>query len=260
MNNRNSLIALVLGVLFGILAFFILYQNASEIEKKATPVAVLVATDYLPAGTFLKPDMVEKKNVPDGFVSPSAIRDIKDVEGMMTLVPISAGEQILSNKFGEGEASLALALSPGYRAFTIAVDETNGVGGLLKPGNHVDILTRLESDKRSVTSFVYQNLQVLAVGQKLGWKPNLSKNSSTTTNGDTSDYSTVTLAVTPDQAETLMYLEGHPLRLVLRGPGDEEIVSIPSQNESEVLSKLGHFAPSAKRSIQIIRGGSKQGE
>src|SRR5579862_1556197 len=140
MNNRNSLIALIIGLLFGGLAFFILFQNAAEVEKKATPVEVLVATDYIPAGVFLKADMVEKKTVPDVYISPSAIRELKEVDGMMTLVPISAGEQILSNKFGEGEATLALALNPGFRAYTIAVDETNGVGGLLKPGNHVDIL------------------------------------------------------------------------------------------------------------------------
>ncbi len=260
MNNRNSLIALVIGVLFGGLAFFILYQNAAELEKKTTPVEVLVAVDYIPAGVFLKPDMVQKKSVPDSYVSPSAIRDLKEVDGMMTMVPISAGEQILSNKFSEGEASLALALNPGYRAYTLAVDETNGIGGLLKPGNHVDILTRLESDKRSVTSFVFQNVSVIAVGQKLGWKPNLSKTSAPAPGDDNSGYSTVTLAVTPEQAETLMYMEGRPLRLILRGPNDDEIVSVPAQTESDVLSKLGHFTPTSKRGIQIIRGTSKSGD
>lgn len=260
MTNRNSIIALTVGVLAGGFSFFILFQNASEIEKKTTPVQVLIATNYIPAGALLKPDMIEKKAIPDSYVSPSAIRDLKDVEGMMTLVPISAGEQILSNKFGESDASLALALNPGYRAYTLAVDETNGVGGLLKPGNHVDVLTRLESDKRSITSFVFQNIQVIAVGQKLGWKPSLSKTSSTATNDDNASYSTVTLAVTPEQAEILMYMEGHPLHLILRGPNDDEIVSVPSQTESDVLSKLGHFSPSTKHNIQIIRGSSKAGE
>ncbi len=261
MNNRKSVIALVIGILSGGLAFYILYQNASEIDQKATPVQVLVASDYIPAGVFLGPNMVEKKPVPGSYVSPSAIRDLKEVDGLMTLVPISAGEQILSNKFGVGEETLALALNPGYRAYTLAVDETSGVGNLVRPGNHVDILTKVETDKRSVTSFVFQNVQVLAVGQKLNWKSSPAKNTSTdASNDDDAGYSTVTLAVTPEQAETLMDLEGRPLRLVLRGPNDDEIVSVPSQSESDVLAKLGHFVPAARPGIQIIRGGSKSGE
>ncbi|HJT25443.1 MAG TPA: Flp pilus assembly protein CpaB, partial [bacterium] len=193
-------------------------------------------------------------------VSPSAIRDPKEVDGLMTMVPISAGEQILSNKFGTGEETLSLTLNPGYRAYTLAVDETTGVGNLIRPGNHVDILTKVESEKRSVTSFVFQNVQVLAVGQKINWKSNSTKDSSTNTPTDDTGYSTVTLAVRPEQAETLMYLEGRPLRLILRGPNDDEIVQVPSQSESEVLSKLGRFAPSAKHGIQIIHGVSKSGE
>jgi pilus assembly protein CpaB len=257
MNNRNSIIALVIGILSGGLAFFLLYQNTSEIEKKTTPVQVLVASDYIPAGAFLKADMVEKKTVPESFVSPSAIRELREVDGLMTLAPISAGEQILSNKFGAGEETLALTLNPGFRAYTLEVNETSGVGSLLRPGNHVDILTRLDSNKREVTSFVFQNLQVLATGQRLDWGRR-SKRSEGADNDDTNGgYSTVTLAVTPEQAETLMFLEGHPLRLVLRGPNDEEIVSIASQSESEVLTKLGHFVPSGRRNIEIIRGGSK---
>src|SRR5579859_8138804 len=113
MNSRNSLIALVAGVLFGLLAFFILYQQAAEINKKSTPIETLIASQYIPAGSYLKPEMVEKKAIPEAFIGPSAIRDIKEVDGLMTLAPISANEQILSNKFGSGEGSLALTLNHG---------------------------------------------------------------------------------------------------------------------------------------------------
>ena len=250
--NRNSIIALITGVLFGALAFYLLYQQASEIEKKATPVDVLIASAYIPAGVFLRPDMVEKKSVPESYVSPSAIHDVKEVGGLMTMVPISAGEQILSNKFGMGEETLSLSLNPGYRAYTLEVNETTGVGNLLRPGNYVDILTRVDSDKRSVISFAFQNVQVIAVGQRLSWKSNSQGSSASPEIGS---YSTVTLALTPQQAETLMYLEGRPLRLVLRGPNDVEIVDVAPQSEADVLSKLGHFSAPAKHGIQIIHGG-----
>lgn len=192
---------------------------------------------------------MKKKAIPESFVSPSAIRDLREVEGLITLVPISAGEQILSNKFGAGVETLALALNPGFRAYTLEVNETSGVGNLIRPGNHVDVLTKLDSGKQEVTSFVFQNLQVLAVGQKLTLSQHTPKNQDSTSNDGNMGYSTVTLAVTPEQAETLMYLEGHPLRLILRGPNDDEIISISTQSESEVLSKHRHFAAPANHHI-----------
>jgi pilus assembly protein CpaB len=254
--SKNSMIALVAGILFGVLAFMLLYEQTSEIEKKTTPVQILIASQYIPAGAFLRPDMVEKKSIPGSYVSPSAIKDPKEVEGLMTLVPISSGEQVLSNKFGMGDESLALTLNPGYRAYTLEVNEPSGVGNLLKPGNHVDILTKMDSDKRSIVSMVFQNIQIIAVGQSLNWKPSSGKGSSISS-ADSPGYNTVTLAITPEQAETLMDLDGHPLRLILRGPGDEEIVTVPYQTESEVLSKLGHITTQDKQGIQIIRAGTK---
>jgi len=242
MNNRNSIIALAAGLLFGGLAFYLLHEKASEMEQKATPVQVLVASQYIPAGSFLKPDMVDKKMVPESFVSPGTIRDVRDVEGLMSLTAISAGEPILSNKFGEGEETLALTLNPGFRAYTLEVSETSGVGGLIRPGNHVDLLAKIDSNKRETTSFAFQNLQVLAVGQRFSGSSR-SKKTQETNASESGAYNTVTLSVTPEQAEILMYLEGKALRLILRAPNDEEIVSVPPQSEAEIMSKLGRFTP-----------------
>ncbi len=150
-------------------------------------------------------------------MSPSAIRDLREVDGLMTLVPISAGEQILSNKFGAGEETLALTLNPGFRAYTLEVNETSGVGNLIRPGNRVDILAKVDSDKQEMTSLAFQNLQVLAVGQKITLDQQAQKNPDSTSDTGTAGYGTVTLAVTPEQAETLMYLEGASLTINFAG-------------------------------------------
>lgn len=257
MKNRNSLLALAAGISCGGLAFFLLYQKAAELGQKSTPIAVLTASRYIPAGSFLKPDMVEKKMIPESFVSPSAIRSLQEIEGLTSLVPLSAGEQVLSNKFGERGQSLALSLNPGYRAYSLAVNETTGVGGLLRPGNRIDLLAKFESEKREITSFVFQDLQVLAVGQTLDMVKQRDNPNSTET-PENSGYSTVTLAVTPEQAETLMYLEGQSLRLVLRAPNDDEIATVQPRSGSEVLAQLGRFNPRPKsHAIEVIHGDSK---
>lgn len=252
MSRRNSIIALTLGILFGALTFLTLYQRTSDIEKKTTPIAILVAAHYIAAGNVLTSDMVIKKSVPESFVSPSAVQDIKEIEDLIALVPISAGEQILANKFGSNGNSLAFNLSSGYRAYTIDVNETSGVGNLIHPGNHVDLIAKISSNKHEITSFVFQDIKVIAVGQKIAAALNKQKDPEAN-----DGYSTVTLALTPDQCETLMYLEGQHLRLLLRSPTDNEIVSIPSKTETEIFSKLGRFTASFKRDENSKKGKSQ---
>lgn len=240
------------GALFAAGSFFFLYQKANEIETKSRPAKVLIATTFIPPGTPLRPEMVESRDIPGAYIGPSAIQDIKEVEGLTTLAPLSAGEQVLSNKFGSNEPSLALSLSPGRRAYTLEVNETSGVGGLVHSGDHVDILAKLTNGRQEMTSFVFQDLRVLAVGQRLE-RPAKTKGDSEGAAPD--PYSTITLEVTPEQAETLLFLDGRPLRLVLRAPGDGDLVDIGPRSESEVLNKLGHFSPAIRRGLQIIRAG-----
>jgi pilus assembly protein CpaB len=259
MDNRRSLGALGAGIATATLSFALLHQRALEIEKKTSPVLVLTATRFIPAGVFLDNSMVEKKSVPLAYASPSGLRDLKEVEGLMTLVPISAGEQIMANKFGAGQETLATALAPGCRAYTLQVSETAGVGGLLKPGNRVDVLAQLSLGKKEVTSFIYQNLQVLATGQRLDETREAKNTQEETAEGGGSGYDTVTLSVTPEQAETLFFLEGRPLRLVLRAPNDDAIASIPQLSEAQALSRLGHFTPS-RNGLEVIRNPPQQGE
>ncbi len=260
MDRRNSMLALGIGLGTGALAFFLLFQKASEVASGTTPMEILVASRYIPAGSVLRSDMVERKAIPKSFVAPSAIREIREVEGFQSLVPLSAGEQVLSNKFGLGEPSLSAELAPGHRAYTLEVTETSGVGGLLRPGDQVDLIAKASGNGREITTFAFQKLSVLAVGKKLDGKRPSPEDPGSGMAAE-GDYGTVTLAVTPEEAETLFYLEGRPLRLVLRAPGDEEIVSIAPQSEAEVLSKISRFVPPKKgRSIEIIRDHSPKGD
>jgi pilus assembly protein CpaB len=258
MKNKNGIIALIIGVIFGLLSFWLLFLKLSSIEAQSTPVEILAAKTYIPERSVLLPDQVEKQNIPQKYVSPSAIRDIKEVDGLITLVPISAGEQILSNKFGVADNSLVFTLPQGYRAYTLGVNDLTGVGNLLNPGDRVDVISHIDSDKKQITAMVYQNLLVLATGSKTSSPdPSVSKENSTAPASATQEnsYSTVTLAVTPEQAEVLTFLEeNHPLRLVLRAAGDDELESIPPQSDSDLIDKIGVISKPASQKIEVIRG------
>jgi pilus assembly protein CpaB len=239
--TRPSLWALCAGVSLAALAFFLLYQKASEIERRSTPVEVLVSTRYIPSQTPLNPSWVEKKKIPEGYVSPGAITDLKQVEGLVTLAPLSAGEQIQSNKFGRSGESLGCFLEPGARAYTLPVEEASGVGGLLNPGDRVDLLVKGPLGNREVTTFLYQDLRVLAVGNRIS--PGASTPFDETSRVSERAYSHVTLAVSPEQAETLFFLEGRSaLHLALRGAGDDARVNLPPEDGAGLVRRLAGFS------------------
>jgi pilus assembly protein CpaB len=248
MNRRNSIIALISSGLFGALAFFLLYQKSSDIERKTTPIQVLTAAHYIPTGSALTSNMVTPKWIPEGYVDASAIQTLKDVAGLITLVPISAGEQILSNKFGASTGSLAFVLEKGFRAYTLEVSETSSVGHLVHPGDHVDVLSRISIDKREVTAFVLQDILVIATGQHT-----FGAAAKATDAESTDSYNTVTLSLMPEQCETLMHIETQRLRLVLRPPTDHEIVSITPRAEADVVSRLISGAKQPKRAFENAR-------
>ena len=69
---------------------------------------------------------------------------------------------------------LSTKMPPNKRAVTIAIDSLSAVGGLVNPGEFVDVIVDLKipnpqkpaGETDSVTSVVFQNIQVLAVDSK----------------------------------------------------------------------------------------------
>ncbi|MGH7739351.1 MAG: Flp pilus assembly protein CpaB, partial [bacterium] len=166
MKDRKFMAALAAGVLSGLLAFGWMASKINNYKKRSTPTTVWVTTVFVPAHSALQSNQVVKKEIPAEFVSPSAIQDIRDVEGLVTLAPLSAGEQVQANEFGYPNNNLVLTLPKGARAFTLAVNDVTGLGGLLEPGDHVDILARLETSQKQLTATALQNILVLATGNQ----------------------------------------------------------------------------------------------
>jgi pilus assembly protein CpaB len=68
---------------------------------------------------------------------------------------------------GAGQrATLSSLVRPGMKAVTIRVNEVEGVGGFVLPGDHVDVvLTRNKAGSTPTSQIVLQNARVLAVDQ-----------------------------------------------------------------------------------------------
>ena len=86
----------------------------------------------------------------------------------MVLAAIEPNEPLLSVKItGAGQrATLSALVRDGMKAVTIRVNDVEGVGGFVLPGDRVDVVLTRQVDKTSASNdLVLQNARVLAIDQ-----------------------------------------------------------------------------------------------
>src|SRR5262249_15759629 len=77
-----------------------------------------------------------------------------------------AGARALKITGPDQRATLSALVKPGMKAVTIRVNDVEGVGGFVLPGDHVDIVLTRQVEKGNPTrQVVLQNTRVLAVDQ-----------------------------------------------------------------------------------------------
>ena len=229
-----------LAVIFGLLTAYFLYGFLVSVEKKTTEDSkeeVIVAVRDIASQTLLTREMLTMEKVPVDYIHPQALRNMEEAVGCISLTSVVGGEQLLKSRLatsGEVKNGLAYLIPIGKRAISIAVDEVSGVAGLLRPGDHVDVATIMsfpdDMGGEEISSLiVLQNIPILAVGKKMS-------NKSSKVEVESSDKKTITLAVTIEEAQSLL-LAGQKgsLRLLLRSPVDDNIVwTVPFKTQDFV--------------------------
>ncbi len=169
-------------VVFGLLAVFIAQvwlnnqasmqaKNFEANKKQVAMQTVVVAKQPLRFGTELAASMLEEVPWPTASMPAGAFTKISDVLHGGRRVVLTAREPndpVLSLKItGPGQrATLSALVKPGMKAVTIRVNDVEGVGGFVLPGDRVDIVLTRQIDKGSATTeVVLQNTKVLAVDQ-----------------------------------------------------------------------------------------------
>jgi len=225
-NQRRLLgVSIACGVAAAALSWLWLAGKERELADLSAPAPALVAEKYIASGARIDKSLVSVRMVPRAFIQPGALRAAAEAEGQMALAPIAPGEQILANKMTTGGVALPLAVPPGKRAVTLAVDPACGVAGLLKPGDLVDVFVTSDDGASPRTIALMQNAPVLAVGRTFSAQPAKAEGAAF---ADASD-GTVTLAALPFEAEQLTHLEQTGrIKLVLRAPGDRERIPLPA--------------------------------
>lgn len=155
-NKGRRRLALVVGFVLAIAAggaaFTMTAQPSATAEALPTRNVLIAAVD-IPARTVIDASYLTLRDVPEDASTTYAITDPAEVLGLTTGLTIFAGQVITPNYFTTTSANQAFAIvrpgeslgpdSPHWRAVAIEVQDLNAVGGLLKPGQRVDLLASL---------------------------------------------------------------------------------------------------------------------
>ncbi|MDQ2872643.1 MAG: Flp pilus assembly protein CpaB [Candidatus Eremiobacteraeota bacterium] len=217
MNTRRTTI--IVAVLLAIGTGWLTLTFLRSVQRTNAPASqlrrVLVATVDIPARAPIGPTMFAVQTRPMAEVDPDAIGDPARIAGSISLISIPSGSILTQSKVGHPEdVGLSVRLKPGLRAVSISVDRVKGVAGLLQAGDRVDVIASVPKEPgkgpRAVT--IIRGATVLAVGSTL-------ESAQATPSPDEQNAATVTLGVTPKQADLLTVADNNTnLRLALRSP------------------------------------------
>lgn len=206
---------------------------ANSEAGKVKRLSVLVANRDIPEGAAIDRVALTATVIPVEAIPVGAFTKLDSVAGRVARVNIFNGEVIVPGRLapvGTGPG-LELKIPAGQRAMAIRVNDVAGISGLLLPNSRVDVLVTiadLATNKRVAKLFM-ENMRVLSVGTQIQRGDD----------GNSTKAATVTLGVTPDEAERLaIAMNTGEIQLVLRGYGDPDSVRTRGATSVDVLSQL----------------------
>ncbi|MDP2661040.1 MAG: Flp pilus assembly protein CpaB, partial [Dehalococcoidia bacterium] len=223
---------------------------------------VVVAAQDIQVRTQITAGMLKEEAIPVSAKHPESFSSIRQAEGQVSRLPISAGEQILISKFtaAREESGLSFIIPPSKRAVALTTSEVIGAGGLVLPGDRVDVIAVFDAKTmgKDMATIILQDVEIMAVAQKLeGDVPpqGLVDRAGNAVNGKVQTASaapapktkpqpqpaakTVTLALTPEEAQRLFLAEAYgKIRLALRPIEERSRVDLQEATLSSVRSPL----------------------
>jgi pilus assembly protein CpaB len=268
--RRQAMFFLVLALLLGSLAALLAFQvlrpgdALTEVAGEMATEPVVVADRDIPLGTVLSVEDVRTVQWPAGALPDGFSRSASEVVGRGLLGPVRRNEPILSSKLARPEAGggLSINIPEGHRALAYRVNDVVGVQGFIRPGHRVDVFVTAGPEAgtgQPTTKLLLQNIEVAATGTTIEPNPQ----------GEPEAVPTVTLHLTPDQAEELtMATENARIQLALRNPLDPDTVVTPGVRLNQLLGvapaprPVASGAPAprpapAQRSLEVYRGNQR---
>lgn len=209
--------------------------EASPARVPASAPKVLTVRAALPPGHLLRPDDLSAVRWPEAAPPAGAILagspEAEAIAGAVTRRSLAAGELLVKGSvISPGQQGfLAAIVTPGHRAIALSVEAETAAGGLIWPGDRVDIILTQEIredgvplPQKVVSETILEDVRILSTDQKLESAADMAG----TVEGKVEARrvpTTVTVEVTPAQAErvTVGGTLGR-LHLTLRGVAAED--------------------------------------
>ncbi len=245
---RPSMLGAILALLVGGGAYTYLSGNGGG--SSGAKVEVVFAAQDIPARSKIEAANLTVRAVPAESVHPLALRGLDGVNqaaGRYTLAPLHAGEALLSADLSTATTGgdLATLVRDNMRAVSIAVSDASAAGGLIAPGDHVDLIGIFAEEKTA--ALVASDIEILAVSKTLiGTQAPDDKQAGSSS--PTAINTTVTLSLTPEMAPRIMVAEVlGTMRLSLRKAGDNTASPAVSAQLNQLLQPLNVGAVAGPR-------------
>ena len=217
----------LIAVVFALIAGFATYLFANQINEKTTLKdedmvdGVVYALQDIPENTVITEEMFaedatyfSRKSVLEADAGPDSITNPEDIIGLIVSENIYAGEQVSTKRFvsaGDDDVSLSFKLADGMVAYSFNAGSVTGVDGYIGVGDTVDVIINEKNEDGSTTPTVaYTGLKILRVSN------NTNDTASREANTKITEYSTLTVEVTEEQALQLYNIEtNYSFKLVL---------------------------------------------
>src|SRR6185312_1859412 len=146
-------------------------QQARASVANTNRAKVVVAKQTLAAQTVLSADNVEQRDVSADALQPNAVTALSDAVGKALTLPVAANQQILNQYLGNPDQpdvkKLADLVPAGKRAMSVTFTELNTAGGLVAPGDYVDVIGVFNKNTlgKDQSMLLMQDILVLAIAR-----------------------------------------------------------------------------------------------
>ena len=258
--NKNVLyigVALMLGLVAAVATVGYIRTEVDERTRDAATEMVPVAVPKrdMDIGTVIQEADLAVREVPTDFVPADAVTpdNYAELMGRMLRAPVREGAPLPGAALVPLYDQFSRLIEAGKVGYTLQVDETNSISGMVAPGDRVDILMSVEQDGGNTRVLpLLEDINVLATGTRVGEQ--------ITEEEGALGYSTMTLELLPQHAERLAVADkAGELRVLLRQRDDEAAFGLNGLTENELLRgapRPAVYRPRARGVEFIIGGGS----
>lgn len=228
MTNKLALVvAVVLGVMSILLIKLYVDKVKGEVAATQQQTEVLIAARDIKEGEQLEAKDVDKLRLPrvaTDSLKKSNIENPEAIVGARAREDIKMGQILQTYHFRAKilrGATVPLTIDREMRAVTIAVTPVTGVGGLLRPGDFVDVVTYLElkPDSGGPMTHVARSVvkRALVLACDFYTDPHAER--------PVTDYQTVTIQVKPVEASKIILIQGKGMYIQLVRMDDKAVES-----------------------------------